>query len=84
MKISPDRFDAAINAHPYLKQDIEKLMITPHDKHQERIQLLETIIKKLPTEKSNPQANILRFKFELMLQTTRDEEDEALSKRHGL
>ncbi len=76
MSKSNHPFFESVEKDPKISQKVAELYRVPHDNHDERIEKIKNILEAL-TDHPNNRSDLM--KFELMLQTTREEQDDAKS-----
>ena len=70
-------FFEAVKSNPEISEKLDELYRIPHENHDQRINQIESILDALNTQPDHPDKSSATIKFELMLETTREEQDEA-------
>jgi len=75
-------FFKAVEKNPDISKKVDELYRTPHEEYERRINQIESILNILDGHANHPSQPSAKIKFELMLQTTREEQDEANSSQN--
>ena len=70
-------FFEAVKSSPEISEKLDELYRIPHENHDERINQIENMLNALRAQPDHPNKASATIQFERMLETTREEQDEA-------